>query len=231
MSSRAESAQSIIVTICAVVVTMAVVHQWWSGRERSPTLTRVPAWETLVAGSNRIGIEDAPLQLVEFVDFQCPFCEDLHWDLKRLLGEYPSETSLTVYHAPIARHAAAHNAARAAECAAPAGMFPEMVDALFRGQDSLGLRPWSSYALEAGIRDTTRLLQCMDDPEISEEIQRQRAVATELGVEFTPTLMINGWFFPYQPPVDSLIDMAQRVAAGQTPFTPPNDWRFWGGPR
>src|SRR5260370_32414860 len=100
-----------------------------------------------------MGSTQAPVQLLEFADFECPFCATFHKDVKSLRTRYPTQVALTYVHFPLPMHRFAEAAARVAECASDQGRFEAMYDQLFDEQDSFGLKPLSEYATKAGVSD------------------------------------------------------------------------------
>ena len=86
-------------------------------------------------------------------------------------------------------------AAQAAECAAREGRFREFVDAVYEGQDSLGVIRWATFARRAGIRDTSAIETCAKNPAPAPRIAAGVNFANANGIEETPVLMINGWLF------------------------------------
>jgi protein-disulfide isomerase len=88
---------------------------------------------------------------------------------------------------------------------------------VFEKQDSLGLKSWSSFALDAGIQDTVMFARCAGDTVELPLVVRGRALGERIGVRGTPTILINGWRMP-APPYDSLADIIKRVVDGSPPF-------------
>jgi len=84
-------------------------------------------------------------------------------------------------------------AAVAAECAALQGRFEAFYNAVFDGQDSLGKRAWTSFAAEAGVRDSNAFKRCLHDSATMPLVTRDIAAGKELKVEGTPTVLINQW--------------------------------------
>jgi protein-disulfide isomerase len=109
-------------------------------------------------------------------------------------------------------------AARAAECASASGRFSEMLDALYSGQDSLGLKTWSSYARDAGIEDTIGFSRCNSNPETPQLVSAGTALARRLGVNGTPTLILNGWRYGYTPPDTELFRAIDDILASRSPY-------------
>jgi protein-disulfide isomerase len=138
------------------------------------------------------GVDDAPITLVEYGDFECPYCGQAEPIIRELLSACDDDLRFVFRHLPLSDvHPHAQMAAEAAEAAAAQGAFWAMHDLLFAHQDELTARALRSYADELGL-----------DPErFSDELRRRRhaarvrddvATADASGVTGTPTFFING---------------------------------------
>ena len=122
-----------------------------------------------------------------------------------------SKIALVFVHFPLSMHRFATPAARAAKCARVENRFPKLVEALFNKQDSLGLKTWVSYGIEAGIIDTAAFAQCAASKANFSPIEAGIALGKRLQVTRTPTVIVNGWRFA-SPPYDSLAEFVNRVS-------------------
>jgi protein-disulfide isomerase/uncharacterized membrane protein len=149
---------------------------------------------------HRKGPGAAPITIVEFSDFQCPFCSRAAKDLRELVASTP-EVSLVFRHFPLdtscnanvqrPMHANACLAAYAAECAGKQGHFWEYHDILFENGERLGRDALITYAQRIGL-DTGVFERCIDDPATHARVTADIEAATRAGVNSTPTLFING---------------------------------------
>lgn len=221
MNRRVEALLSGVVTVCAIAVAVTVVYRQLATGPPHPVArepTYVDRWDQLRGGGTKLGRASAPLQIVEFGDFECPYCRVFHDVVQDIMAGSPDLVALTYYHYPLSRHRYAEAAARAAECAAAQGRFADMAGELLAGQDSLGLRSWTSYARLAGVPDTVRLALCMEDSSTKGRIEAHRALAAQLAVGGTPTVIINGWRWAVPPTAGELRHIAREVEAGRSPF-------------
>jgi protein-disulfide isomerase len=150
--------------------------------------------------AHRKGPADAPVAIVEFSDFQCPFCVQAANDLRELVAASPGVT-LVFRHFPLdtscnphltrQMHPDACLAAYAAECAARDGRFWEYHDALFRNRERLGRPALVTYAEQLGL-DAVAFERCLDDPATRARVAEDVAAAARVGVSSTPTLFVNG---------------------------------------
>jgi protein-disulfide isomerase len=142
-------------------------------------------------GARVRGAPMAPVTIVEFSDFQCPFCGAAHPDLSRLLREFDGQVKLVFKHFPLSAHSRAIPAARAAEAAAKQGKFWEMHDALFEHQRALEDADLERYAQLVGL-DMERFKTDVASKEIEERVDADRKQGEALKLEGTPTVFVNG---------------------------------------
>lgn len=185
-----------VMAMCALVITGLVVRREFfpgpaAAAQASPSKVQNP--ERYAATGNRIGPATAPLTIVEFSDFQCPYCRMYAETLQRVRQLHGENVSIVFRHYPIASiHPHATDAALASECAAAQQKFEAYHDVLFQNQDSIGSKRWSEFAIEAGVPDTARFAGCMRDRTYAQRIEADLRSAAELGVDATPTSIING---------------------------------------
>lgn len=138
------------------------------------------------------GPENAAITLVEFSDFQCPFCQRFHPTMKRLLDEYAGKVRWVYRHFPLTQiHAEAQPAAEASECAAEQGKFWEYADALFDNQQSLAASYYPELAKTLKL-NTAKFDSCLKDGNGKAKIAADIAEANQIGVNGTPTSYLNG---------------------------------------
>jgi predicted DsbA family dithiol-disulfide isomerase len=142
-------------------------------------------------GAPARGAPMAPVTIVEFSDFECPYCGAAHAELARLLGEFEGQVKLVFKHFPLGGHERAMPAARAAEAAAAQGKFWEMHDLLFEHQRALEDRDLERYARELGL-DIDRFKADMSAPATQERIDADRSEGERLLVRGTPTMYVDG---------------------------------------
>lgn len=197
MWKRIEGLANIALAVAAVIMAVSFVRR--ERRVGGPTADAsaivVPAvqWSSLLSQdvSHHRGSHKG-VQLVEFVDLECPFCARHYRALKELWLQDSSGVSFRFVHYPLPMHRFAMPAARAAECAGEEGKFFAFVDIVFEKQDSLGLKTFASFARDAGVIDTTRIDQCARSRELLPRIMRGISLAESLRVRGTPTLFAAG---------------------------------------
>lgn len=183
-----------------------------SGAKAKPT--RVESWRKYRAHGLVIGNIEAPIQIVEFADFECPACGRLHRELQKLRHRYGDSLSISFVHYPLSYHRFALPAARAAVCAAEQGQFEKMHDILFGKQDSLGLLPFDRLAERIGIPNPLAFSVCFSQADTLASVASGLLAGRELGLTGTPTVIVNGWLMP-----SVLLDSARLASFIQETLT------------
>jgi protein-disulfide isomerase len=137
------------------------------------------------------GAASAPIQIVEFSDFECPYCRQLEPVLKQLRARYGERLRLVWKDFPLPIHSQARGAAEAARCAGDQGRFWEYHDLLFANQQALAADDLTRHARTAGL-DVDRFAVCVDAGTHRAEIAANLEEGTRHGIEATPTVFING---------------------------------------
>lgn len=152
----------------------------------SSTVFRVP-----VEGSPARGRADARVTLVEFSDYECPFCSRAHATVQQLQQRYGDKLRVVMKNNPLPMHPHAQPAALAALAAGEQGKFWEYHDVLFAHQRELDDASLERYAKEAGL-DVARWKRSLADPRLAERIRQDQALSARLGANGTPAFFING---------------------------------------
>ena len=221
MNPRLEAALSSILTLCAIAIASVVVYRQLTppgGAVSSQVPVEVENWSILTEGARWIGSADAAVRLVEFGDFQCPFCRVLHNEFEKVAAEYPGQVALAFQHYPLPMHADAEAAAFAADCAERQSAFPEFVNALYSYQDSIGKKSWSWFALQAGVPALATFELCINTDTSRARFDSVKSRSKTLSIQGTPTVVINGWRLPQPPNADTLRRIARDVLAGRSPY-------------
>jgi protein-disulfide isomerase len=143
-----------------------------------------------VAGTPGFGPSAAGVTVVEFADFECPFCAHVYPLLKEVVGAV-GKTRLYFKHFPLKGHRGSVPAAMAATVAHGFGKFWDMAALLFKNPDAHEARDLEGYAREVGIQEGAFRDQ-MKTPAILKVIERDKDLGLHLGVKATPTLYVNG---------------------------------------
>jgi len=141
------------------------------------------------------GDSNAKVTIVEFSDFQCPFCAKAYPTVKQTLETYSGKVRLVYRDFPLSStHPLAQKAAEASECAEEQGKFWEYHDKLFESQAEWagkGAEQFKKYAQDLGL-DAEKFNACLDSDKYREEVLKDLGDGQKLGVTGTPTFFING---------------------------------------
>jgi protein-disulfide isomerase len=138
------------------------------------------------------GKADAPVTVVEYSDFQCPFCLRVMPTLKELRTKYGDKMRLVWKDFPLTQiHPQAFVAAQAGNCAREQGKFWELHDQMFANQSALQPDNLKKYAAAIGL-DTTKFDACLDTSKYEGRVQEEIGAGMRLGINSTPTVYVNG---------------------------------------
>jgi protein-disulfide isomerase/uncharacterized membrane protein len=159
-----------------------------------------PIVDAHVDGGISEGPANAPIQLVEFSDFECPHCAQAYMTLRDLLPRYRDQIRFTYHHFPLSSdcnetmqqkgHEHACRAAIAGDCAAQGGKFQSYAGLLFANQGNLDDKSLRGYAKQVGL-DLGAFDKCVSTPAPAERIADDVKEAQKVGVRSTPTFLIN----------------------------------------
>ena len=136
------------------------------------------------------GVIKAAVTIVEFSDFECPYCRGVQPTLKQVLESYAGQVRLVFKHLPLEGHRNSLPAARAAYCAAEQDRFWQFHDALFAAKE-LSPAVFTQIAGEFGL-GLPKFQACVDSEQSRAAIVKDLDAARQLGVESTPSFIVNG---------------------------------------
>jgi protein-disulfide isomerase len=172
-----------------------------------------PTADVAIDGSPVRGARDAKIQIIEFADYQCPYCQQVDPLLKKLNQEFDGKVAVAFKDMPLPMHSQAAKAAEAARCAETQGKFWEMHDLLFENSKRLEVAQLKEYARNLKL-DGDRFDKCLDSGERTAAVQKDFAEAQHLGLTGTPSFFMNGHFFSGVVKYATLHDMvAQELAS------------------
>ena len=140
------------------------------------------------------GGKDSFIQIVEFSDFECPYCAEFYKkSFLKVKEKYGDQVSIIYKNFPLDMHKNAENAARAAQCAAKQDKFSQMHDVLFENNETLQLSNIKKYAADIQLSET-EFSSCLNSSEVREEIEKQKNDGIKLGITGTPSFFIGKQF-------------------------------------
>ena len=183
--------------------------------EANPSYTR---YDIPTDGFPSLGPEDAPITLVEFSDYQCPYCKRWNDEVYQpLLAAYPGQIRVVYRHFPLTSiHPDAMSAAIASMCAEDQGSFWQFHDKLFSDEYGLGRDAYINYATDLGL-DATAFKTCLDSGKFDDFIQQDMDFSINLGIRSTPTFFINGLAVVGAQPFDVFKQLIDQELAGEIP--------------
>ena len=137
------------------------------------------------------GNKDAAITLVEYSDFECPFCGQFHTTLQQVARDYPNDVKIIFRHFPLSFHPEAEPAALAAECAGEQGKFWEFHDIIFENQTQLGDAFYTQTASQLGL-NAGKFKDCVSSQKYLSKIQTQSQEGGAAGVTGTPGSFLIG---------------------------------------
>ncbi len=169
--------------------------------------------EVLMGGSPTLGNPDAPIVLLEFSDFQCPYCAQAVPQVKRALTDNSEDVVLVFKHLPLANiHPEALPAAFAAWAAGQQGKFWEFHDALFAQQAELGEALYVSIATDLGL-DLDKFNRDRASEAAKAAIAKDLALASEFQLSGTPSFILDEIFIPGAVPAEFFTEAITRIKA------------------
>lgn len=155
-----------------------------------------------IAGAHLKGPENAPITIVEFSDFQCPFCSRGKATMDQVAQQYGDKVKIAFKHFPLDFHRQAKPASIAALAAGEQGKFWEMHDKLFENQKALDKDSMMKYAQEIGL-NMAKFKADIESDTVKKAVETDDAEAQRVGANGTPTMFINGEKFVGAQPFDA----------------------------
>jgi protein-disulfide isomerase len=151
-----------------------------------------PSAKVDVTNAYRLGPQNAPVQLVEFADYECPYCQKVHVELALLRAQFGDKVAVIFKDLPLPMHSSAEKAAEAARCAGAQGKFWEFHDSLFETK-KLQVADLKQEARNLNL-DGARFDKCLDSGEQAALVQKDLIQGKHLGLTGTPSFFANGHF-------------------------------------
>jgi len=152
------------------------------------------------------GSPDAPVIIVEFSDFQCPYCSRVNPTMEQVKSTYGDKVAIVFRDFPLPMHKEAPKAGEAAQCANDQGKFWEYHDKLFANQRALKDENLKAYAVELGL-EVAAFDSCLDSGKYTAEVEEDKKAGAAVGVAGTPAFFVNGQFLNGARPFDSFKEL------------------------
>jgi protein-disulfide isomerase len=159
--------------------------------------------EVASAGHPAKGPANAPVTIVEFSDFECPFCSRVVPTMEQVRAKYGDKVRLVFRQFPLAFHQKAQKAAEASLCANDQGKFWEMHDAMFANQQALAVDALKAKAAELGL-NAESFNSCIDSGKHAAAVKADLDAGAAAGVSGTPAMFVNGRFISGAVPLEQI---------------------------
>lgn len=164
-------------------------------------LMAVPRATIDVTGAPHKGSEKAPITLVEFTDYECPFCGRVRPTISELLDLYGKKINYVLMDFPLSFHKESVKAHQSAYCAGEQGKYWEMNKVLFENQRALQEDKLKKYAKDLGLKEKD-FEACLASSKYVDQIQKHQEMGASVGVSGTPAFFINGRMLSGARPVE-----------------------------
>ena len=179
---------------------------------------KITRYRVEVGDSWTRGPDDAKVTIVEFTDFQCPFCSRVQTTLKKIRENYPNDVKFVFKHHPLAFHKDAPLAHEASLAAGDQGKFWEMEELLFKNQKNLKENNLIKYAQDLEL-DVEQFKADLASGKYKTQIESDTAQAVKLGATGTPAFFVNGRYLSGAKPYESFAKVIDEELSGkEIPF-------------
>jgi protein-disulfide isomerase len=215
-----------LLSLASALLAATVVLSWSLGQLDKPAGANPPV---SVDDDPAWGPVDAPVTIVEFSDYQCPYCKQFYdQTLPQIKEAYEGQLRFVYRDFPlVAIHPHAQKAAEASECADDQGRFWDYHDLLWANQQALDVASLKAYAAQLGL-DTATFGDCLDSGKNAQEVQKDYSEGVSYGVPGTPTFFINDLellgaqpFSSFQTIIDGLLAVAPTPTPAPSPTASP----------
>jgi protein-disulfide isomerase len=205
---RLLTAVAVALAVGTVIVTSMNAYSVYEYKTRPPAMPIgvVSDWQSYASTGHRLGASDPLITVVVFSDYECAACSLFAKQMDQVLAKSPESVSIVIRHFPIEGHDLALPASEAAVCAAEQGRFLNYHRVLFNKPELLEKKPWSDFAVEAGVRNITAFLDCLQAERTKATVERDLMAGRRLGIEGTPTFLVNGTQYTGAARLQQIVD-------------------------
>lgn len=182
--------------------TKAAKAQGDQPKPQAPPPVDTSVYKALVGDAPVKGAKDAKVTIVEFSDFQCPYCSRVEPTIDQVVKAFPNDVRVAFKQLPLPFHPFAHPAAEAALAAKEQGKFWEMHAILFKNQGALDRPSLEKYATELGL-NLPRFKEALDKGKFKAKVDAEMLEGNKIGARGTPSFFVNGKMFVGAQPFDA----------------------------
>jgi len=177
----------------------------------------------IVEDGPTLGPPDAPVTIVTFSDFECPYCSRVNPTLRQVQEAYGDRVKVVFRQFPLAMHTAAYKASEASLCAQEQGKFWEMHDAMFANQNKLSIAGLKELADRVAGIDSAMFNDCLDSGRYAAVVARDLEAGSALGISGLPAFFVNGRLISGAQPFSDFSTMIDEELAASPDFSTGND--------
>jgi protein-disulfide isomerase len=177
------------------------------------TFLKAPRFEVAAGDSPRKGSASAPVEIIEFSDFQCPYCTRAANTVDEVVEKYGDKVSVVFKHFPLSFHDQAHQAGQASACANDQGKFWEYHDELFANQSALAEADLIRHAGTVAL-DVAAFTTCLTSKKHAATVDADMALGKTVGMSGTPGFYINGRSLSGAQPLDAFSKIIDEELSG-----------------
>jgi len=181
-------------------------------KEMNVQVTMKPPKLEVAADGPSKGPSTAPVTIVEFSDFECPYCSKAEETVSQVLKQYGDKVRLVYRDFPLPFHPNAQKAAEAAQCAGDQGKYWEMHEKLFANQKALTVGDLKGHAKAVGL-DAGKFDKCLDSGDKAKVVADHRKAGEKVGVTGTPAFFVNGYQLTGAQPIDAFREIIDQELA------------------
>jgi protein-disulfide isomerase len=159
-----------------------------------------------------MGPKNAPITIIEFTDYECPFCGRVRPTITQIMDKYKGKVRYVLRDYPLPFHGNAKKASEAAHCAGDQKKYWEMNKLLFQNQKTLGVGELKKYAKDIGL-NTGKFDKCLDSGKYTKKVDENQAYGSKVGVNGTPAFFINGIVLSGAQPVGAFTEIIDAELA------------------
>ncbi|PJC56981.1 MAG: hypothetical protein CO025_15455 [Ignavibacteria bacterium CG_4_9_14_0_2_um_filter_37_13] len=191
MKIKTENIFTGILVVCALIVTILFLRKEFSGNNTELNFSIVDNWKELIPEDEKTNGNYSKVYLIEFFDYECPYCSILDATLDTIQLKYGDKIKIIRYHFPLNIHPLAYRTAIAAECAGSQEVFDSYHKELMANQYKLNSINFTEVARLIGIKDIEKFQKCVNEEKTADVISHNVKLGKKFKVNGTPTLIIN----------------------------------------
>ncbi|MCZ7610347.1 MAG: DsbA family protein [Ignavibacterium sp.] len=191
MKIKTENILTGILVVCALIVTILFLRKEFSSKDTELNISIIDNWKELIPEDEETNGNYSKVYLIEFFDYECPYCSVLDATLDTIKSKYIDKIKIIRYHFPLNIHPLAYRTAIAAECAGSQEVFDIYHKELMANQYKLNSINFTEIARLIGIKDIEKFQKCVNEEETADAISQNVKLAKKFNVSGTPTLIIN----------------------------------------